>query len=68
MNQRQRIGEIRMIPVDQIEVINSRERNGHVLGEITKNIKAIGLSRSRSRRVSPQTARRGIYSSAARAA
>jgi len=45
MNQRQRIGEIRMIPVDQIEVINSRERNGHVLGEITKNIKAIGLKK-----------------------
>jgi ParB/RepB/Spo0J family partition protein len=45
MNQRQRIGEIRMIPIDQIEVINSRERNSHVFGEITKNIKAIGLKK-----------------------
>jgi ParB family chromosome partitioning protein len=34
-----------MIPVDQIEVINPRERNGHVFDEIVGNIGAIGLKK-----------------------
>ncbi len=38
-------GEVRMIPVDQIEVINPRERNGHVFDEIVGNIGAIGLKK-----------------------
>lgn len=38
-------GEVRMIPIDQIEVINQRERNSHVFDEIVGNIKAIGLKK-----------------------
>jgi ParB family transcriptional regulator, chromosome partitioning protein len=38
-------GEIRMVPVAQIEVINPRERNGRVFREIVDNIKAIGLKK-----------------------
>lgn len=38
-------GEIRMIPVDRIEVLNHRERNGKVFEEITSNIQAIGLKK-----------------------
>jgi ParB family chromosome partitioning protein len=34
-----------MVPVSQIEVINPRERNGRVFGEIVDNIKAIGLKK-----------------------
>ncbi|WP_025404051.1 ParB/RepB/Spo0J family partition protein, partial [Burkholderia thailandensis] len=45
MNSRQQPGEIRMIPVSQIEVINPRERNGRVFNEIVDNIKAIGLKK-----------------------
>lgn len=37
--------EVRLIPIDQIEVINHRDRNEHVFGEISKNIKAIGLKK-----------------------
>lgn len=45
MNARQQLGEIRMIPVNQIEVINPRERNGRVFNEIVDNIKTIGLKK-----------------------
>lgn len=45
MNQRQPCGQIRMIPVDQIEVINSRERNSRAFEEIVGNIKTIGLKK-----------------------
>ncbi|WP_431640868.1 type I restriction enzyme endonuclease domain-containing protein [Burkholderia sp. ZZQ-2] len=45
MNSRQQPGEIRMIPVSQIEVINPRERNGRVFNEIVDNIKTIGLKK-----------------------
>lgn len=37
--------EIRMIPVDQIDVLNPRERNAKVFGEIVGNIKALGLKK-----------------------
>ena len=37
--------EIRRIPIDRIEVLNPRERNGQVFGEIVSNIKAIGLKK-----------------------
>ncbi|WP_027815906.1 plasmid partitioning protein RepB C-terminal domain-containing protein [Paraburkholderia bannensis] len=37
--------EVRMIPIDQIEVINPRERNSRVFDEIVGNIKAIGLKK-----------------------
>ncbi|SED48858.1 chromosome partitioning protein, ParB family [Burkholderia sp. WP9] len=45
MIQRQQKGEVRMIPVDQVEVINPRERNGRLFDEIVGNIKAIGLKK-----------------------
>ncbi|MEW6344526.1 MAG: plasmid partitioning protein RepB C-terminal domain-containing protein [Pseudomonadota bacterium] len=45
MNPQHATGEVRMIPVDQIEVINPRERNGHVFDEIVGNIGAIGLKK-----------------------
>lgn len=38
-------GDIRMIPVDRIEVLNHRERNSKVFEEITGNIQAIGLTK-----------------------
>jgi ParB family chromosome partitioning protein len=39
------MGEIRMVPIDQIEVINPRERSSRVFEEIVGNIKAIGLKK-----------------------
>lgn len=45
MNSQQHLGEIRMVPVAQIEVINPRERNGRVFKEIVDNIKTIGLKK-----------------------
>ncbi len=36
---------LRMIPVDQITVLNPRERNGRVFEEIVGNIEAIGLKK-----------------------
>lgn len=45
MNAKHQPGEIRMIPIDQIEVINPRERNSRVFEEIVGNIKTIGLKK-----------------------
>jgi ParB family chromosome partitioning protein len=45
MNQHEKPAEIRMIPIDQIEVINPRERNSLVFDEIVGNIKTIGLKK-----------------------
>lgn len=45
MIQHQSSGEVRMIPVDQIEVINPRDRNSRVFDEIVGNIKVIGLKK-----------------------
>ncbi|MGY6156927.1 ParB/RepB/Spo0J family partition protein [Paraburkholderia graminis] len=45
MNQQQQAGEVRMIPVNQIEMINPRERNNRVFNEIVGNIRAIGLKK-----------------------
>jgi ParB family chromosome partitioning protein len=36
---------LKMIPVDEIAVLNPRERNGRVFEEIVTNIKAIGLKK-----------------------
>lgn len=36
---------VRLIPIEQIEVLNSRERNTKVFEEIVGNIKAIGLKK-----------------------
>jgi ParB family chromosome partitioning protein len=38
-------GEMRMIPIDQIDILNSRERNTQMFEEIVANIKAIGLKK-----------------------
>jgi ParB family chromosome partitioning protein len=41
--------ELRMIPLDCIDVLNPRERDGKVFNEIVDNIRSIGLkNRSRS--------------------
>ncbi|MFM0158908.1 ParB/RepB/Spo0J family partition protein [Paraburkholderia sediminicola] len=45
MNPQQQPGEVRMIAVDQIEVINPRERNSRVFNEIVGNIRTIGLKK-----------------------
>ena len=36
---------LRMIPVDQIEILNHRERNSRIFEEIADNIKTIGLKK-----------------------
>ncbi len=38
-------GEMQMIPVEQIDVLNPRDRNSRVFDEIVANIKTIGLKR-----------------------
>lgn len=38
-------GEIRMVPVDRIDVLNPRDRNARLFGEIVGNIKAVGLKK-----------------------
>lgn len=38
-------GEVRMISIDQIEVINPRERNDRIFQDIVGNIKSIGLKK-----------------------
>lgn len=38
-------GEMRMIPIDSIDVLNPRERNKNTFDEIVGNIKAIGLKK-----------------------
>lgn len=38
-------GKIQMIPVEKVEVLNPRERNGRVFEEIVGNIKTIGLKK-----------------------
>lgn len=38
-------GELQMIAVDRIDVLNPRDRNARVFGEIVGNIKAIGLKK-----------------------
>jgi ParB family chromosome partitioning protein len=34
-----------LLPISQIEVLNTRERNGRAFAEIVTNIKAIGLKK-----------------------
>lgn len=41
----QRTSEMRMIPIECIEVLNPRERNNRVFEEIVENIQAIGLKK-----------------------
>ena len=51
-------GEIRIIPIAQIEVLNTRERNKKVFEEVVENIKAIGLKKPIT--VTPRTGQDGI--------
>ena len=36
---------VTLVPVNRIEVLNSRERNGKIFNEIVENIRAIGLKK-----------------------
>jgi len=45
MTEQMKAGEMRMIPIDLIDVLNPRERNKVVFDEIVANIKAIGLKK-----------------------
>ncbi|MEH0166733.1 plasmid partitioning protein RepB C-terminal domain-containing protein [Roseateles microcysteis] len=45
MTRPQTPGELQMIPIDQIEVLNPRERNERIFDEIVGNIKALGLKK-----------------------
>ena len=45
MNMVPREGELKLIPIDAIEVLNPRERNSKIFEEIVGNIKAIGLKK-----------------------
>ncbi len=57
MGVRAQTGRILMIPVDQIDVLNPRERNGKIFGSIVGNIKAIGLKKPIT--VTPRNNERG---------
>jgi ParB family chromosome partitioning protein len=39
------VQRVRLLPIAQIEVLNTRERNGRAFGEIVANIKNIGLKK-----------------------
>ena len=39
------VGEVRLLPIDKIEVLNPRERNSRAFSEVVANIKAIGLKK-----------------------
>lgn len=45
MTQHHPMGELRMIPITQIEVLNPRERNKQVFEQIVDNIKSVGLKK-----------------------
>lgn len=45
MSREHLVSELQMIPVDRIEVLNSRERNGRIFETIVENIKDIGLKK-----------------------
>jgi ParB family chromosome partitioning protein len=45
MTEKMDVGEMRMIPINLIDVLNPRERNKNVFEEIVGNIKAIGLKK-----------------------
>ncbi len=49
--------DLRMVPLERIDVLNPRERNGHVFSEIVENIRAIGLKKPI--KVTPRTGQDG---------
>jgi len=52
-------GELQMIPIDRIRVLNPRDRNAQVFEEIVGNIKALGLKKPVT--VTPRTDANGSY-------
>ena len=52
-------GELQMIPIDKIRVLNPRDRNTQVFEEIVGNIKALGLKKPVT--VTPRTDTNGQY-------
>ena len=57
MTPKHRTSEVRMIPIDQIDVLNPRDRNKRVFEEIVGNIKTIGLKKPIT--VTPRTGENG---------
>lgn len=57
MTPKHRDSEIRMIPVDRIDILNPRDRNKRVFDEIVGNIKTIGLKKPIT--VTPRTGEDG---------
>jgi len=51
-------GEVRMIPIGQIDVLNPRERNEKVFDEIVENIRSVGLKKPIS--VTPRPGADGV--------
>src|ERR1700677_1162554 len=45
MTQKLQPGELKMIPIDQIDVLNSRDRNSKIFEEVVENISKIGLKK-----------------------
>lgn len=45
MTKKQALGDLRMIPIDRIEVLNPRDRNKQVFEQIVENIKSVGLKK-----------------------
>ncbi len=52
-------GELQMVPIDRIRVLNPRDRNSQVFEEIVDNIKALGLKKPVT--VTPRTDASGPY-------
>ncbi len=52
-------GELQMIPIDRIRVLNPRDRNAQVFEEIVGNIKVLGLKKPVT--VTPRTDANGSY-------
>jgi len=57
MTPKHRTSEVRMIPIDRIDVLNPRDRNKRVFEEIVGNIKTIGLKKPIT--VTPRTGDNG---------
>src|ERR1700686_3862946 len=45
MTQNDSLGEVRMIPIDQIDILNSRDRNNKVFEEVVENINRVGIKK-----------------------
>lgn len=52
-------GNLQMVPIDRVRVLNPRDRNGQVFEEIVGNIKALGLKKPVT--VTPREDGEGLY-------